>query len=285
MDRLPVQKTYKLYIGGKFPRTESDRSLEVAGPSGVAHICHASRKDLRDAVEAARSARAWVRIGGGPWMEARIDRVEGMTDPRSRTRTAFLRATGAAPEPGRWAQARFDVAGPGGAGVATVPASSLVRRGALAGGALGEAVGLRPVLAIGVVVTVVTVGSYASATLLDFEADSPVHREVFGNIPDGFQLELWGPIGVVPNDAEMVENIQAQLAQVGINAELVVIALPVASADLRIEAAAGTKAKCKGLGILRLYLTCPAYRIGVAGNPVMHTGAPFAETNIGVYTR
>lgn len=61
-DRLDVLKTYKLYIDGKFPRTESGRSMIVtAGGAGqgrvVAHACKASRKDLRDAVEAARKAQ------------------------------------------------------------------------------------------------------------------------------------------------------------------------------------------------------------------------------------
>jgi len=62
--RLPVLKTYKLYIGGKFPRTESGR-YEVAtnARSGkhLANYCRASRKDLRDAVRAARKAQsAWA---------------------------------------------------------------------------------------------------------------------------------------------------------------------------------------------------------------------------------
>jgi acyl-CoA reductase-like NAD-dependent aldehyde dehydrogenase len=50
--RLPVKKTYKLYIGGSFPRSESGRSYEVEG----ANVALASRKDLRDAVRAAREA-------------------------------------------------------------------------------------------------------------------------------------------------------------------------------------------------------------------------------------
>ena len=57
-DRLDVRKTYKLYLGGKFVRSESGRCLEAKGPDG-AHLdnyCHASRKDLRDAVSAARAA-------------------------------------------------------------------------------------------------------------------------------------------------------------------------------------------------------------------------------------
>ncbi len=59
MTRIPVLKTYKLLINGAFPRTESGRSLPVLDKKGnvLAHIAHASRKDLRDAVEAARAAQ------------------------------------------------------------------------------------------------------------------------------------------------------------------------------------------------------------------------------------
>jgi len=56
--RLDVKKTYKLYIGGKFPRSESGRYLPAKSPAG-AHLdnyVHASRKDFRDAVVAARAA-------------------------------------------------------------------------------------------------------------------------------------------------------------------------------------------------------------------------------------
>lgn len=55
-DRLDVLKTYKLYINGAFPRSESGRTVEVHGRDGatLAHTCRASRKDLRDAVVAAR---------------------------------------------------------------------------------------------------------------------------------------------------------------------------------------------------------------------------------------
>ncbi|MDP9115980.1 MAG: aldehyde dehydrogenase family protein [Actinomycetota bacterium] len=57
-DRLRVRKTYKLYIGGTLPRSESGRSYPVAGADGglLAHVAQASRKDLRDAVVAARKA-------------------------------------------------------------------------------------------------------------------------------------------------------------------------------------------------------------------------------------
>jgi acyl-CoA reductase-like NAD-dependent aldehyde dehydrogenase len=57
-DRLRVRKTYKLYIGGALPRSESGRSYPVQSSSGelLAHAAQASRKDLRDAVVAARKA-------------------------------------------------------------------------------------------------------------------------------------------------------------------------------------------------------------------------------------
>ncbi len=58
--RLAIPKTYKLYIGGKFPRSESGRTYEVLGKKGVflANASLASRKDARDAVVAARGAFA-----------------------------------------------------------------------------------------------------------------------------------------------------------------------------------------------------------------------------------
>lgn len=56
--RLDVKKTYKLFIGGKFPRSESGRYLPAQSASGehLDNYSHASRKDFRDAVVAARAA-------------------------------------------------------------------------------------------------------------------------------------------------------------------------------------------------------------------------------------
>ena len=51
--RLPVRKTYKLFVGGAFPRSESGRTYEAEG----ANVARGSRKDARDAVRAARSAQ------------------------------------------------------------------------------------------------------------------------------------------------------------------------------------------------------------------------------------
>ncbi len=53
MSRLPVKKTYKLFIGGAFPRSESGRTYEAEGQN----VARASRKDVRDAVTAARGAQ------------------------------------------------------------------------------------------------------------------------------------------------------------------------------------------------------------------------------------
>lgn len=57
-DRLDVRKTYKLFIGGAFPRSESGRTYEVTSSRGafLANAAKASRKDARDAVVAARKA-------------------------------------------------------------------------------------------------------------------------------------------------------------------------------------------------------------------------------------
>ena len=56
--RLQIRKTYKLYVGGAFPRSESGRTYPVTDPRGafVANVARASRKDVRDAVSAAAKA-------------------------------------------------------------------------------------------------------------------------------------------------------------------------------------------------------------------------------------
>src|SRR5258707_9424857 len=53
MSRLPIKKTYKLYVGGAFPRSESGRTYLAEGQN----VARASRKDARDAVRAARAAQ------------------------------------------------------------------------------------------------------------------------------------------------------------------------------------------------------------------------------------
>jgi acyl-CoA reductase-like NAD-dependent aldehyde dehydrogenase len=101
--RLEVRKTYKLYLGGKFPRSESGRSYEVTGAKGafLANAARASRKDVRDAVVAARGAqpgwaaataynRGQVLYRVAEIMEGRRDQfvaevaaAEGLTDKRA----------------------------------------------------------------------------------------------------------------------------------------------------------------------------------------------------------
>ena len=62
--RLEVLKTYKIYIGGQFPRTESGRYYVAVNSKGenLANLCLGSRKDFRDAVVAARNAfEGWAK--------------------------------------------------------------------------------------------------------------------------------------------------------------------------------------------------------------------------------
>ncbi len=64
MERIEVLKTYKLYIGGQFPRTESGRYYIPPGPDGkmLGNICQSSRKDFRNAVVAARGGLSnWAK--------------------------------------------------------------------------------------------------------------------------------------------------------------------------------------------------------------------------------
>ena len=58
MSRLEVLKTYKIYIGGQFPRTESGRYYQIQDGKGkvIGNICMSSKKDVRNAVSAARKA-------------------------------------------------------------------------------------------------------------------------------------------------------------------------------------------------------------------------------------
>jgi acyl-CoA reductase-like NAD-dependent aldehyde dehydrogenase len=102
--RIEVRKTYKLYVGGEFPRSESGRSYLVSAADGtpLANAVRASRKDLRDAVRAARKAfpgwadrtamnRGQVLYRAAELMEGRRDqfsdevgRAEGLRADRAR---------------------------------------------------------------------------------------------------------------------------------------------------------------------------------------------------------
>ena len=58
MSRIDVLKTYKIFIAGKFPRTESGRYFQMKDKSGklLANMCLSSKKDFRNAVVAASKA-------------------------------------------------------------------------------------------------------------------------------------------------------------------------------------------------------------------------------------
>ena len=79
MTRVPVRKTYKLYVGGAFPRSESGRTYEAEEHN----IARASRKDLRDAVRSARGAFAkWAGMTAYNRGQV-LYRVAEMMEPRS----------------------------------------------------------------------------------------------------------------------------------------------------------------------------------------------------------
>ncbi|HXF98767.1 MAG TPA: aldehyde dehydrogenase family protein [Gaiellaceae bacterium] len=96
MSRLPVRKTYKLYIGGAFPRSESGRTYEAEGQN----VARASRKDARDAVRAARAAfPAWSGLAAytrgqvlyrlAEMLEARVADLERVSSGREEVEEAI----------------------------------------------------------------------------------------------------------------------------------------------------------------------------------------------------
>lgn len=90
--RLAVQKTYKLYIDGKFPRTESGRYYKLNDKNGkvIANICRASRKDFRDAVVVARKAQ-------GDWQKSAFNKGQilyRIAETLETRRQQFVSATG-----------------------------------------------------------------------------------------------------------------------------------------------------------------------------------------------
>lgn len=84
--RIDVKKTYKLFIGGAFPRTESGRTYEVKNSKGdfIANPCMASRKDLKDAVVTARAAQSgWSQATAynrGQILYRMAEMLEGRTE-------------------------------------------------------------------------------------------------------------------------------------------------------------------------------------------------------------
>jgi acyl-CoA reductase-like NAD-dependent aldehyde dehydrogenase len=96
--RLDVRKTYKLFIGGNFVRSESGRSLCAKSPSGklLDNFCHASRKDLRDAVTAARpAAEGWAKKSAYLRGQILYRAAEMLEDRASAMTEEIVRSTGA----------------------------------------------------------------------------------------------------------------------------------------------------------------------------------------------
>ena len=94
--RIAVAKTWKLFIGGAFPRSESGRSTRVVGPGGdfETNVCLASRKDLRNAVEAAESARSGWQNRTGYNRGQILHRIAEMAECRHREIVDAIIATG-----------------------------------------------------------------------------------------------------------------------------------------------------------------------------------------------
>jgi acyl-CoA reductase-like NAD-dependent aldehyde dehydrogenase len=107
--RVEVRRTAKLYIGGAFPRSESGRSYEVTAHDGkpLAQVAQASRKDLREAVVAARGAfPGWS--GATAYLRSQIlYRVAEMMEGRRAQFEAELGDAGAA-DPARGVSASID---------------------------------------------------------------------------------------------------------------------------------------------------------------------------------
>lgn len=97
MARLDVKKTHKLYIDGGFPRSESGRTFPALDEEGgvIARMAEGSRKDLRDAVRAARNAQEKWAARSGYNRGQILYRVAEMIEDRTETFQDDLRATGA----------------------------------------------------------------------------------------------------------------------------------------------------------------------------------------------
>jgi acyl-CoA reductase-like NAD-dependent aldehyde dehydrogenase len=98
--RLDVKKTYKLYIGGKFPRSESGRYLAAKSAKGehLDNFAHASRKDFRDAVVAARAAvDGWSKATAYNRGQILYRAAEMLQNRAAELVAEISRATGASP--------------------------------------------------------------------------------------------------------------------------------------------------------------------------------------------
>jgi RND family efflux transporter MFP subunit len=136
LDALASGVTVRAPFDGVVVRVHADPGADLAAGSPLVELRSNAGLEVlaevpEDAVGRLSSSTVTVQIGDGPWRPARLARLEGMTDWRSRSRTAHLAFDGDA-EPG--AYARVSLAGGAvDADAGTVPVESLVARGALAG--------------------------------------------------------------------------------------------------------------------------------------------------------
>ena len=108
-DRIGVRKTYKLYIGGAFPRTESGRAYEIYGAKGelLANACRGTRKDIREAVRAARKAQPGWGAKTAYNRSQILYRIAELMEGRRAQFEAELADAGAS-DPGRGVDAAID---------------------------------------------------------------------------------------------------------------------------------------------------------------------------------
>jgi acyl-CoA reductase-like NAD-dependent aldehyde dehydrogenase len=95
--RVAVAKTYKIYIGGKFPRTESGRYTTLRNKQGdvIANVCRGSRKDYRNAVVAARKAQPGWAAASAYLRGQILYRIAEMLEGRREQFVAELQLQGA----------------------------------------------------------------------------------------------------------------------------------------------------------------------------------------------
>ena len=136
LDALESGSTVRAPFAGVVVRVHADPGADLAAGSPLVDLRSSTGLEIladvpEDALSRLDGSPVSVQVGNGPWRPARLARLEGMTNWRSRTRTAHLVFDGDA-EPGAYARVML-AGGPADAGAGSVPVESLVSRGALSG--------------------------------------------------------------------------------------------------------------------------------------------------------
>ena len=136
LEALVSGTTVRAPFAGVVVRVHADPGADLAVGSPLVDLRSSAGLEVvadvpENAVAGLEAATLAVQVGDGPWRPARLARLEGMTDWRSRSRTAHLAFDGDA-EPGAYARVSL-AGGPPGTGDGSIPVGSLVSRGALAG--------------------------------------------------------------------------------------------------------------------------------------------------------